>query len=274
MNKKIFTTVALVAAGVAFASADTITFDSALTNAGNNTTETYASVWEIAESLDFEAGRITTEAPYAYNGHNAIYSADNASYGKTTNPVVITFSTSSLYTDADVADGDTFSLTTLEFMTRSGANVTADEEIKSAYAYIYEYSNGSFGSLLGVSSSTGTITSENGDGVYGTASYSFSGVELTLGNVYAIVFSESNDANSMSDTVISDDISVAVGFGQLNPYMSGGNGFEINGTNGYSSIYRLTVAAPEIPEPSMFGLLAGLGTLGFVATRRRRNRKA
>ncbi|MCD8284125.1 MAG: autotransporter-associated beta strand repeat-containing protein [Opitutae bacterium] len=33
-------------------------------------------------------------------------------------------------------------------------------------------------------------------------------------------------------------------------------------------------ATAATPEPSMFGLLAGLGALGFVATRRRRNRKA
>ncbi len=30
----------------------------------------------------------------------------------------------------------------------------------------------------------------------------------------------------------------------------------------------------DVPEPSMFGLLAGLGAIGLVATRRRRNRKA
>ncbi|MCD8284563.1 MAG: PEP-CTERM sorting domain-containing protein [Opitutae bacterium] len=30
----------------------------------------------------------------------------------------------------------------------------------------------------------------------------------------------------------------------------------------------------NVPEPSMFGVFAGLGALGLVATRRRRNRKA
>ncbi len=39
-------------------------------------------------------------------------------------------------------------------------------------------------------------------------------------------------------------------------------------------ISNINVSVREVPEPSMFGLLAGLGAIGLVATRRRRNRKA
>ncbi len=44
-------------------------------------------------------------------------------------------------------------------------------------------------------------------------------------------------------------------------------GYNISFANGIITI-------SSAPEPSMFGLLAGLGALGFVAARRRRNRKA
>ncbi|MCD8284412.1 MAG: PEP-CTERM sorting domain-containing protein [Opitutae bacterium] len=40
------------------------------------------------------------------------------------------------------------------------------------------------------------------------------------------------------------------------------------------SITGISLQVQQVPEPSMFGLLAGLGALGLVATRRRRNRKA
>ncbi|MCD8298615.1 MAG: PEP-CTERM sorting domain-containing protein [Opitutae bacterium] len=44
---------------------------------------------------------------------------------------------------------------------------------------------------------------------------------------------------------------------------------------GYTmEITNINVKVAEVPEPSMFGVLAGLGALGLVATRRRRNRKA
>ncbi|MCD8284447.1 MAG: autotransporter-associated beta strand repeat-containing protein [Opitutae bacterium] len=43
---------------------------------------------------------------------------------------------------------------------------------------------------------------------------------------------------------------------------------------GYSVSLENGIITISVPEPSMFGLLAGLGALGFVAARRRRNRKA
>ncbi|MCD8298231.1 MAG: PEP-CTERM sorting domain-containing protein, partial [Opitutae bacterium] len=261
MNKKIFTTVALIAAGVAFASADTITFDSALTNAGSNTTETYASVWEIAANCNYDTSKIRSDETYMYGGNYAIYNTGNAHYGMISDPAVVTFSTSALYTDSVVADGDTFTLTKLEFLTRA-ENSEYNTEVTSAYACIYEYSDSTLGSFLGASSSTGTITTASTSDSFGVASYSFTDVELTLGSTYAIVFYDSDGNN------------VEVGFGQLRPYMSGGSGFDINDTNDWSNVYRLTVATSDVPEPSMFGLLAGLGALGFVAVRRRRNRKA
>ncbi|MCD8298209.1 MAG: PEP-CTERM sorting domain-containing protein [Opitutae bacterium] len=47
-----------------------------------------------------------------------------------------------------------------------------------------------------------------------------------------------------------------------------------DGNTPISNISISVCATSDIPEPSMFGVLAGLGALGLVAARRRRNRKA
>ncbi len=48
----------------------------------------------------------------------------------------------------------------------------------------------------------------------------------------------------------------------------------VSGTTPISNIKVTVNSTSDVPEPSMFGLLAGLGAIGLVATRRRRNRKA
>ncbi len=54
-----------------------------------------------------------------------------------------------------------------------------------------------------------------------------------------------------------------------------GNGVHESGSGStVVTVSNITSSYNNVPEPSMFGLLAGLGALGFVAARRRRNRKA
>ncbi len=53
--------------------------------------------------------------------------------------------------------------------------------------------------------------------------------------------------------------------------------FTFRPNSGATEISNISISVcetPDVPEPSMFGLLAGLGAIGLVATRRRRNRKA
>ncbi len=55
----------------------------------------------------------------------------------------------------------------------------------------------------------------------------------------------------------------------------GQDGSSVFWTNsGANTISGISLGVSVAPEPSMFGLLAGLGAIGLVAARRRRNRKA
>ncbi len=55
----------------------------------------------------------------------------------------------------------------------------------------------------------------------------------------------------------------------------GQDGSSVFWTNGGKNpISEISLSVTAVPEPSMFGLLAGLGAIGLVAARRRRNRKA
>lgn len=128
---------------------------------------------------------------------------------------------------------------------------------------------------------------ESNDGhKYSNLSYAivdFGDVEFGSSVEYAVFFSTTeaflNNKSTFENATSFGDISssllevrLSVGLSQPEANISGGTMYNGSGamSAAYSSFVTATVTA--IPEPSAFGLLAGVGALALVASRRRRSR--
>ncbi len=113
------------------------------------------------------------------------------------------------------------------------------------------------------------------DYVIGNAFESAAEATVTISwSAVASTLSLSVGGTSVASTTISnaDDASLRLYAGTGTVSNVATTTFWTNG--GDNPIQNITLSVTAAPEPSMFGLLAGLGAIGFVAARRRRNRKA
>ncbi|MCD8298877.1 MAG: PEP-CTERM sorting domain-containing protein [Opitutae bacterium] len=106
-----------------------------------------------------------------------------------------------------------------------------------------------------------------------------SSIVSTSDTSVSVVFSWDALNTTLSLTVGSDTVTLSGVSAESATIVAGGTDgsdydsrFWSNGGN--ESITGISLQVQQVPEPSMFGVLAGLGALGFVAARRRRNRKA
>ncbi len=150
----------------------------------------------------------------------------------------------------------------------------------------------SVSSASGVGSGYGVIAYESGDYIYYSLTSNAENhdssptligdpIESSLDQTITISWDAVSSIISLSvgsTTVESDALESAV---SLKTYDNSGTIAQSPDTSsvfwtnsGDNPIYGITLSVSEVPEPSMFGLLAGLGAIGLVAARRRRNRKA
>ena len=173
-------------------------------------------------------------------------------------------------------ESDTVVLDSIEFV-RAYSQTPGLAE--TAWLNIYSSDTPSTDGYLGQSDSatnTASVGSSRNDAEWSSAvSFNGSSIELTLGTTYYVFFSSAEDTGA-DYAAGSNIVKAALRLGKTDSGTVTLTGSDVayTGTNGSSQgngwlpAYKVTVSA--VPEPSAFGLLAGLGALALVASRRRR----
>ena len=158
-------------------------------------------------------------------------------------------------------------LDTISFYSRTAG----DQGNETVYLALYEY-NGDHktGTFVALSSNTVTANTLNA-----TLTFNFSDVEISSNKQYQMLFvnAESNNENVATfDGYKAHGLAIGISVLKQGSLPSGDGTYKGTGINSWEGSYipKVTITTSLIPEPSTFGLLAGLGALALVGTRRRR----
>ena len=161
--------------------------------------------------------------------------------------------------------GSMVTLDDVSILTRSN-NSYADAKL-AVYSY---QSDGNVGNFVGLSDAVSFVPSTD-------TKFTFSNLDLTIGERYQFLFVKADTTEDLTTFEGYKAASMAWGVSVTNSFsqqIPGGWGtYKGNGINSWEGNYvpvtTVTLSVP-IPEPSTFGLLASLGALALVGTRRRR----
>lgn len=172
------------------------------------------------------------------------------------------------YLTTDVPANMELNLDSITLLTRSGS-ATADAMKVAVYKYEGDSKTGTY---LGLSETTLKDVANNT-----TYTLTFDDIIVNSSDRYQFLFVKADTTEDLTTFEGYKAASMAWGVSVTNSFsqqIPGGWGtYKGNGINSWEGNYvpvtTVTLSVP-IPEPSTFGLLAGLGALALVGTRRRR----
>lgn len=239
MNKAITTlaSAALLAAGTVAASAITITLKSGGMNVQEGASITYASAYTISGGALTVYGTLgTTTIDLSGDGSITVYDGGT-----------ITAETTTIAGEATVSVESGGSFTSTDELTISGGSITVDGTLTA----------GTLAIVVGDSTDTAVISGS------GTVNADTLAISLSDEYIAALV---AGTATEYSFEILADTLNVELSAGATILSTADAD-VTITYSNG-------TLTISSVPEPSAFGVLAGVGALAFVAARRRRSRKA
>ena len=279
MIKKIITAAALVAASSALAGAASVTLDLTSTYFGSSsqTATYYSSLFNTyTQTADGFSNNSTYYGP-AYN-----YLAKNQSAGTLYYKTANGGSQSANQPTITVSDGSV-SLT-VTTTSAQGANtagyyntLSTDTEFEGVTSFTL-----SFTAKVSYDAAT---TDDDGNTTAETTYTGYFGLYYvdSSGNVTKVYSTALTSSSSAETTDYSIDILTVLGEDTVTELL-GGTGSLVYAMTGTDTAWKAvtlsgvtltaTVTTTEVPEPSAFGLLAGVGALAFIASRRRPTRKA
>ena len=279
MIKKIITAAALVAASSALAGAASVTLDLTSTYFGSSsqTATYYSSLFNTyTQTADGFSNNSTYYGP-AYN-----YLTKNQSAGTLYYKTANGGSQSANLPAITVSDGSV-SLT-VTTTSAQGANtagyfntLSTDTEFEGVTSFTL-----SFTAKVSYDAAT---TDDDGNTTEETTYTGYFGLYYvdSSGNVTKVYSTALTSSSSAETTDYTIDILTVLGEDTVTGLL-GGTGSLVYAMTGTDTAWKAvtlsgvtltaTVTTTEVPEPSTFGLLAGVGALAFIASRRRRTRKA
>ena len=279
MIKKIITAAALVAASSALAGAASVTLDLTSTYFGSSsqTATYYSSLFNTyTQTADGFSNNSTYYGP-AYN-----YLTKNQSAGTLYYKTANGGSQSANLPAITVSDGSV-SLT-VTTTSAQGANtagyfntLSTDTEFEGVTSFTL-----SFTAKVSYDAET---TDDDGNTTEEKTYTGYFGLYYvdSSGNVTKVYSTALTSSSSAETTDYSIDILTVLGEDTVTELL-GGTGSLVYAMTGTDTAWKAvtlsgvtltaTVTTTEVPEPSAFGLLAGVGALAFIASRRRRTRKA
>lgn len=253
--KKYITLAALLAAGTACANAaELISSFSSFTGEGQTDSQGLLTVLSASED-----GITYVDGVACFDGANVMYIADADAPGQAFGGTVC-------------SEGLTVT------MTLSGVAVTSS----TINAVVTAHTTGASNWGIGLTSGGKKLQGTWGSGVYGNGVQTQTDVDLTGSFVLTLVCAANGTYAYVDGELVYHNTSLfssssSHGFKQLNigAMSSGSDGAKMNLHSLYVHKGAMTSSevasfVASIPEPSAFGMLAGLGALALVAARRRR----
>lgn len=233
--KKFLTAAAFVAASGALACADTTTVT--FSNSGSDT----GSLTWTSDLVSTTLSSTDLISDFAWSSYSGFTQIMNNNEYALDNGVVIPYSTSEWTISFTITAGD--------------EDITVDS---IALNYILSYGGGSITNAASVTMETTLTVATDSETV--TASETLSGTTLA----------DLSTTSQIITFALSEAVTILAG--ETATFTIGAS-FDVDTASvGFNAITISATAVSDVPEPSAFGLLAGLGALALVVSRRRRSR--